>query len=84
MISVIVQSEGGQVGVGYILTTAAWEIGGAVLSGVLLGLPMAYLSGRIRPDPVRSFWFGLALYRTGRLARGVLSVGSYGTWGCGG
>lgn len=27
----------------------AWEIGGAVLVGGLLGLPMAYLSGRVRP-----------------------------------
>ncbi|MGI9590702.1 MAG: cation:proton antiporter [Myxococcota bacterium] len=27
----------------------AWEIGGALLTGALLGLPMAYLSGRVRP-----------------------------------
>jgi len=49
LISVVVQSVGGQIGTLNILATAAWEIGGAVLLGVLLGLPMAYLSGRIRP-----------------------------------
>ncbi|MBW2060482.1 MAG: cation:proton antiporter [Deltaproteobacteria bacterium] len=31
------------------LLTGAWEIGGAILVGVGLGLPMAFLTGRIRP-----------------------------------
>ena len=31
------------------LLTGAWEIGGAVLIGIGLGIPMAYLTGRIRP-----------------------------------
>lgn len=31
------------------LAHGAWEIGGAVLVGILLGLPMAFLTGRIRP-----------------------------------
>lgn len=30
-----------------ILMSAAWEIGGAVVVGVILGIPMAYLTGRI-------------------------------------
>ena len=45
----IVQSTGGQVGAIQILATGAWEIGGAVLLGTILGIPMAYLTGRIRP-----------------------------------
>ncbi|MBW1709763.1 MAG: cation:proton antiporter [Deltaproteobacteria bacterium] len=31
------------------LFTGAWEVGGAVLLGIGLGIPMAYLTGRIRP-----------------------------------
>ena len=31
------------------LFTGAWEIGGALLIGIGLGIPMAYLTGRIRP-----------------------------------
>ena len=31
------------------LLTGAWEIGGALLVGIGLGIPMAYLTGRIRP-----------------------------------
>jgi Kef-type K+ transport system membrane component KefB len=31
------------------LLTGAWEIGGALLIGIGLGIPMAYLTGRIKP-----------------------------------
>lgn len=31
------------------LLTGAWELGGALLLGIGLGVPMAYLTGRIRP-----------------------------------
>jgi Kef-type K+ transport system membrane component KefB len=31
------------------LLTGAWELGGALLIGIALGIPMAYLTGRIRP-----------------------------------
>ncbi|MBW2311993.1 MAG: cation:proton antiporter [Deltaproteobacteria bacterium] len=31
------------------LFTGAWEIGGALLIGIGLGIPMAYLTGRIKP-----------------------------------
>ena len=31
------------------LLTGAWELGGALLVGIGLGIPMAYLTGRIRP-----------------------------------
>jgi Kef-type K+ transport system membrane component KefB len=30
------------------LMTGAWEIGGALLVGIVLGIPMAYLTGRVR------------------------------------
>ncbi|MBW2004062.1 MAG: cation:proton antiporter [Deltaproteobacteria bacterium] len=31
------------------LLNGAWELGGALLIGIVLGIPMAYLTGRIRP-----------------------------------
>jgi Kef-type K+ transport system membrane component KefB len=31
------------------LVTGAWELGGALLVGICLGIPMAYLTGRIKP-----------------------------------
>ncbi|MBW2341081.1 MAG: cation:proton antiporter [Deltaproteobacteria bacterium] len=31
------------------LFTGAWELGGALLVGMVLGIPMAYLTGRIKP-----------------------------------
>ncbi len=43
------QAISGNSGVLESLQTGGWEIGGALLLGVLLGLPMAYLTGRIRP-----------------------------------
>ena len=32
-----------------ILLSGAWDVGGACLVGICLGLPMAYLTGRVRP-----------------------------------
>ncbi len=49
LILAVVQSVGGESGAFQILTMGVWEIGGAVLLGLLLGVPMAYLTGRIRP-----------------------------------
>ncbi|MCK5912244.1 MAG: cation:proton antiporter [Desulfuromusa sp.] len=49
LILAVVQSVGGQSGALQILTSGAWEIGGAVLLGLAVGVPMAYLTGRIRP-----------------------------------
>jgi Kef-type K+ transport system membrane component KefB len=31
------------------LITASWELGGALLVGIVLGIPMAYLTGRLKP-----------------------------------
>jgi Kef-type K+ transport system membrane component KefB len=42
------------------LTSGTWEVGGAVLLGVLLGMPMAYLTGRVRPgEPTLAEALGL-------------------------
>ncbi len=44
------------------LLVAAWEIGGAVLLGVLLGIPMAYLTGRLQPgEPTLAEALGIVL-----------------------
>jgi len=38
--------QGGTIGP---LLTGAWELGGALLVGIVLGIPMAYVTGRIKP-----------------------------------
>ena len=43
------QVFGGQADILAPLVTGAWEIGGALLVGLVLGIPMAYLTGRVRP-----------------------------------
>jgi Kef-type K+ transport system membrane component KefB len=45
----IAQSIHGQAGGIEILLSGAWDLAGACLVGVLLGIPMAFLTGRIRP-----------------------------------
>jgi Kef-type K+ transport system membrane component KefB len=46
--------------------TGLWETGGAVLLGLVLGLPMAYLTGRIRPgEPTQAEALGLVLLAAG-------------------
>ena len=45
-----------------VITHVAWDLGGAIGLGVLLGLPAAYLTGRIRPgEPLQSEALGLVL-----------------------
>lgn len=49
-----------------ILQSGAWEIGGAVLVGLGLGLPMASLTGRIRPgEPSQAEALGVVLLCAG-------------------
>ncbi|MGD8514667.1 MAG: cation:proton antiporter [Granulosicoccaceae bacterium] len=62
----IAQALNGQGGALGVLTTGAWEIGGAVLLGIVLGLPMAYLTGRIRPrEPTQAEALGLVMLCAG-------------------
>jgi len=62
----IAQALSGQGGAGEMLAASGWEIGGAILLGLLLGLPMAYLTGRIRPgEPTQAEALGLVLLCAG-------------------
>jgi Kef-type K+ transport system membrane component KefB len=45
-----------------ILLIGAWEIGGAVLLGLLLGIPMSYFTGRLQPgEPTLTEALGIVL-----------------------
>ncbi|WP_319469282.1 cation:proton antiporter [uncultured Pseudodesulfovibrio sp.] len=58
---VFVQSSVGGGGAGIVLT-ALWDIGGALFVGVALGLPMSFLTGRIRPgEPTLTEAVGMVL-----------------------
>jgi Kef-type K+ transport system membrane component KefB len=49
-------------GGGDILFLGMWEIGGALLLGLLLGIPMAYLTGRLQPgEPTQVEALGIVL-----------------------
>lgn len=62
----VAQVTAGHDGVDAIVLTGLWEIGGALLLGGLLGLPMAYLTGRIRPgEPTQAEALGLVLLCAG-------------------
>lgn len=56
----------GEGGTAETLLTGSWEIGGAILLGGLLGLPMAYITGRIRPgEPTQAEALGVVLLGAG-------------------
>ena len=60
------QALSGQGGAGEVLAAGSWEIGGAMLLGLLLGLPMAYITGRIRPgEPTQAEALGLVFLCAG-------------------
>ncbi|MEA3361794.1 MAG: cation:proton antiporter, partial [Thermodesulfobacteriota bacterium] len=62
----VTQALGGSGGVSTIIATGAWEIGGAIIVGIVLGLPMAYLTGRICPgEPTLAEALGLVLLCAG-------------------
>jgi len=49
-----------------LLMSTLWEIVGAIVIGIVLGIPMAYLSGRIRPgEPTLLEALGIVLLGTG-------------------
>lgn len=48
------------------LTVAAWEIGGALLLGAVIGLPAAYLTGRLKPgEPLMAEALGIVFLTAG-------------------
>ncbi|MEQ8860029.1 MAG: cation:proton antiporter [Pseudomonadales bacterium] len=60
------QVVAGHDGVTGIVLAGLWEVGGAMLLGVLLGLPMSYLTGRIRPgEPTQAEALGVVLLCAG-------------------
>ncbi len=62
----VAQAYGGQAGAADILASGAKEIGGAIFLGLVLGLPMAYLTGRIRPgEPTQAEALGLVMLCAG-------------------
>jgi Kef-type K+ transport system membrane component KefB len=64
LFSVVVALAEGLVGEAALASLAlgAWEIGGAVLLGAVLGVPMAYLTGRVQPgEPTLVEALGLVL-----------------------
>lgn len=54
--------NGSELGTVFLLTQAVWEVFGAVILGIALGFPMAYLTGRIRAgEPTLVEALGLVL-----------------------
>lgn len=53
---------GAEVPLSETLATGAWEVGGSVALGIALGVPMAFLSGRLSPgEPTREEALGMVL-----------------------
>lgn len=62
----IAQSLHGSGGAVEILTYGGREIGGAILLGLVMGLPMAYVTGRVRPgEPSQAEALGLVMLCAG-------------------
>ncbi len=62
----VAESVSGNAGAVGVLAGSVREIGGAMLLGLLLGLPMAYITGRIRPgEPTQAEALGLVLLCAG-------------------
>lgn len=56
----------GQNGAGSVLLLGLRDLGGALLLGLVIGLPMAYLTGRVRPgEPTQAEALGLVLLCAG-------------------
>jgi len=62
----LVQALSGQGGAADVIVSGAWDVGGALLLGAALGVPMAYLTGRIRPgQPTQAEALGMVLLCAG-------------------
>jgi len=62
----VVQALQGGGGVAGAIATGAWEIAGAGILGLVLGIPMAYLTGRIRSgEPTQAEALGVVLICAG-------------------
>ncbi|WP_171213034.1 cation:proton antiporter [Ruegeria sp. HKCCA5839] len=49
-----------------VTTTALWDFGGAILLGVVLGVPSAYLTGRLKPgEPMQAEAIGIVFLTAG-------------------
>lgn len=65
MLAVVEALDGGG-GVSNAIATGAWEIAGAVILGLVLGIPMAYITGRIRSgEPTQAEALGVVLICAG-------------------
>ena len=68
LVMVFTAFANGDISITAVLQQATWEIGGAVLLGLFVGIPIAYLSGRIRPgEPTQAEALG-AVFLLGGLA----------------
>ncbi|RRQ22995.1 cation:proton antiporter [Thiohalobacter thiocyanaticus] len=62
----IAQAQTGQQGAVDSVLHGGWEIGGALILGLALGLPMAYITGRVRPgEPTQAEALGLVMLGAG-------------------
>jgi len=60
------EALGGRGSATQVIQSGAWEISGAILLGLLLGLPMAYLTGRISSgEPLQAEALGMVLLCAG-------------------
>jgi len=51
---------------GAVLTHAGWDLGGAILVGVVIGVPAAYLTGRLSPgEPMQAEAIGIVFLAAG-------------------
>ena len=62
----VAQALSGGGGVVSAITAGVWEIAGAVILGIVLGIPMAYITGRIRPgEPTQAEALGVVMICAG-------------------
>lgn len=62
----VAQAVSGQAGAMDIMLSGLWELFGALLLGLLIGLPMAYLTGRISPgEPSQAEAIGMVMLVAG-------------------